>query len=66
MTDSCLENLKGKDGLASCSDGQGRAAVTALAACPSRECRGQECKAISHEIGSCRDEGWLGAILNSA
>lgn len=50
MNDSCQENLKGKDGLASCSDGQGRAAVTALAACPSRECRGKNARLFLMEL----------------
>lgn len=47
-SDPCLENLKGKDGLASCSDGPGGEAVAALAACSRRVWGCNERGDISH------------------
>lgn len=50
MTDSCLENLKRKDGLASCSAGQGRGTVALLAACPSRGCGAKNVRLFLMEL----------------
>lgn len=47
-SDPCLENLKGKDELASCSDGPGGEAVAILAACSQRACGCDERGDISH------------------
>lgn len=61
MSDTCQENLKGNDDLASCSDGQGEGAVVALGSLHMQFVEAKKCKNIScgTQVGWCRNEGGL-------
>lgn len=60
VSDPFLENLKGNDGLASCSDGQGEGAVVALGSLHTQFV-GEKKKNISHgtQTGLYRNEDGL-------